>query len=281
MRSIIDPREMTAVSDELRANGRVIALVPTMGYFHRGHLSLFQVAKANADLLVVSIFVNPIQFGPAEDYRGYPRNVDGDRAMAQNAGVDYLFCPEADVMYPSGYSTYVEVTALQHLLCGAFRPHHFKGVATICLKLFNIVKPHVVVFGQKDAQQAVIIRRMIQDLNLDLEMIVAPTVREPDGLAASSRNEYLTSEEREEAVVLHKALEHARRLIESGERRYETVRGEIVALIQEKPLAELEYAEIVEADTLKKVDPLRGDILIAVACRFGKARLIDNIALKI
>lgn len=252
-----------------------------MGYLHRGHISLFELARKRADVLVASIFVNPKQFGPKEDYNTYPRDLERDKTMAEDAGVDIIFYPDVDAMYPPGYSTYVEVTELQDLLCGAFRRGFFRGVTTVCLKLFNIVKPHIVVFGQKDAQQAVIIRRMIEDLNLDLELILAPTVREPDGLAVSSRNEYLTREERKQAVVLYQALRHGRKLIESGERNPEEVKTEIAKLIKSKPLARLEYVEIVEANTLKGVDSLRGEILIALACWFGKARLIDNISLKI
>lgn len=281
MSLIKNPEEMSSLSKRLRTEGHSIAFVPTMGYLHQGHISLFKLARKKADVLVASIFVNPKQFGPKEDYHTYPRGFKRDKAMAEDAGVDIIFYPDVDVMYPPGYSTYVEVTELQDVLCGAFRRGFFRGVATVCLKLFNIVRPHLVVFGQKDAQQAVIIRRMIKDLNLDLELIVAPTVREPDGLAVSSRNEYLTREERKQAVVLYEALEHGRKLIESGERNPEKVKTEIAKLIKSKPLARLEYVEIVGANSLKGIDLLQGEILIALACWFGKARLIDNISLKI
>jgi pantoate--beta-alanine ligase len=213
--------------------------------------------------------------------RGHPRDTGRDAALAEKVGVDVLFCPEVEEIYPEGYSTYVEVTGLQDGLCGAFRPGHFRGVATVCLKLFNIVKPDVAVFGQKDAQQSIIIRRMIEDLNLAIEMVTVPTVREPDGLAISSRNGYLSEEERRQATVLHEALEYAKRLVQSGERDSEKIISEMTQLIERKPLARIEYVAAVDARDLKTVDSLRGDVLIAVACRFGNARLIDNLNLKI
>lgn len=281
VRLITNPEEMRSVSERLRTEGRSISLVPTMGCLHQGHLSLFSTAKQKTDTVVVSIFVNPKQFAPGEDYRDYPRDVKRDDAIAKQADVDFIFHPRVEDMYPQRYSTYVEVKKLQDVLCGAFRPGHFRGVATVCLKLFNIVRPHVVVFGQKDAQQAVIIRRMIRDLNLPLELIVAATRREPDGLAISSRNRYLSEEERTEAAVLYEALEQARKLVRAGERSSEKIKAEIIRLIKGKPLAKLEYVDIVDTESLKSVDLLQGEILIALACWFGKARLIDNLSLRI
>lgn len=281
MHLIRNTEDMRSLSERLRSEGRSIALVPTMGCLHEGHLSLFTVAKERADIAVVSIFVNPKQFGPEEDYRNYPRDIERDKAVVDRSGVDFLFYPDVKTMYPQGYCTYVEVSGLQDVLCGAFRPGHFKGVATVCLKFFNIVRPNVVIFGQKDAQQAVIIRRMIHDLNLGIEMIAVPTVREWDGLAISSRNKYLSDEERKQAGVLYAALEHARKLVESGERSSEKIKTEIIQLIKSKPLARLEYVDIVDLESLNKVDSLRGEILITFACWFGKARLIDNMSLKI
>ncbi len=281
MRLIRNPEEMRSLTERLRIEGRRIALVPTMGCFHEGHLSLFAIAKEKADVVVVSIFVNPKQFGPGEDYRNYPRDTGKDVAMVEHTGVDFIFHPGAEDVYPEGYSTYVEVTRLQDVLCGAFRPGHFKGVVTVCLKLFNIVRPHVVVFGQKDAQQTVLVRRMIKDLNLGLEIVTGPTVREPDGLAVSSRNRYLSEEEREQAIVLHEALELAGELVESGERSSEKIENEIAGLINSRTLAKLEYVDIVDAENLESLDTLRGEILIALACWFGGARLIDNTSFKI
>jgi len=273
--------EMRTVSEDLRKRDRSISLVPTMGYLHRGHLSLIAMAKERTDVVVVSIFVNPAQFGPGEDYRDYPRDVERDYTMLAEAAVDFVFYPAVEDMYPHGYSTYVEVTGLQDTLCGSFRPGHFRGVATVCLKLFNIVRPHVVVFGQKDAQQVVIIRRMIRDLNLPLELMVAPTEREPDGLAVSSRNRYLSEEERRQAAVLYESLEHGRKLVESGEKSSDKLRTEILQRIKSKPLAKPEYVDVVDAESLQSVDHLHGEILIVLACWFGKARLIDNVLLKI
>lgn len=281
MHPVANLEEMRTVSEDLRKRDRSISLVPTMGYLHRGHLSLIAMAKERTDVVVVSIFVNPAQFGPGEDYRDYPRDVERDYTMLAEAAVDFVFYPAVEDMYPHGYSTYVEVTGLQDTLCGSFRPGHFRGVATVCLKLFNIVRPHVVVFGQKDAQQVVIIRRMIRDLNLPLELMVAPTEREPDGLAVSSRNRYLSEEERRQAAVLYESLEHGRKLVESGEKSSDKLRTEILQRIKSKPLAKPEYVDVVDAESLQSVDHLHGEILIVLACWFGKARLIDNVLLKI
>jgi pantoate--beta-alanine ligase len=278
---IRDIEEMKNVAASSRGEGKSIGLVPTMGDFHPGHLSLFRLSRERVQVLVVSVFVNPTQFGPGEDYEAYPRDLDADARMAQGEGVDLLFHPDVDRMYPDGYATYVQVAGLEDLLCGLSRPGHFRGVATVCLKLFHIVKPHLVVFGQKDGQQAVIVRKMIDELNLDVEMMIGPTVREPDGLAMSSRNRYLDEEERREASVLYAALRHAEVLIESGERNPEAVAGRMRALIERAPRARLEYVSLVDARTLKNVDVLMGDVLIALSCWFGKARLIDNLLLNI
>jgi pantoate--beta-alanine ligase len=276
-----DIGKMKSLADAFRGEGKKIGLVPTMGDFHPGHRSLFRLAREKVEALVVSVFINPTQFGPAEDYEDYPRNIKADSQMARAEDVDVLFHPDVDQMYPDGYSTYVQVTGLEDLLCGASRPGHFRGVTTVCLKLFNIVRPDLVVFGQKDGQQAIIVRKMIEELNLDVEMTVGPTVRESDGLAISSRNRYLNGEERREAPILYKALKHAADLIQAGERNPEVVSSEMEKLIHSAPLARLEYISLVDAETLRDVDLLSGSVLIALSCSFGKARLIDNVLLKI
>jgi pantoate--beta-alanine ligase len=280
MQVIEKPKQMQSLSEALRREGKKIAFVPTMGYFHEGHLTLMREAKRLGDVLVVSIFVNPLQFGPSEDYDRYPRDLERDLKMAEEVGVDIVFHPQVEDIYPPNFQTYVEVSELQKYLCGKFRPNHFRGVATVVLKLFNIVKPHVAVFGLKDYQQYLIIKRMVEDLNLDVEVVGIPTVREEDNLAASSRNVYLNMEERKAARALYKALMEAKRLFEEGERNASKLLEASRKVIEREPLVNLQYLELCDPETL---EPLSGNIeraLLAIAAWVGKTRLIDNIILE-
>lgn len=265
----------------LRAAGRRIGLVPTMGYLHEGHASLIRRAQRQSDEVVVSLFVNPRQFGPGEDYQAYPRDLDRDLRLIRETGGDIVFIPSTEEMYAGDFATSVHVEGLTEGLCGASRPGHFRGVTTVVAKLFTAVKPHLAVFGQKDAQQALVIRRMVRDLNLDVEVLIAPTVRELDGLALSSRNVYLNPEERLEAAVLYQALRLARQMAEDGERDAQKIVRRMTALISERPSARIDYVSIVDTGGLKPVDRLTGEVLVAVAVRFGRARLIDNVILKL
>ncbi len=273
--------DMHRAADEMRGGGLRIGLVPTMGYLHEGHLSLIRQARRASDRVVVSIFVNPMQFGPKEDFSTYPRDFERDVKLIREAGGDLVYAPSAEEMYPEGYATSVAVERLTEHLCGALRPGHFQGVATVVTKLFATVKPHLAVFGQKDAQQAVVIRRMARDLNLDVEIRAAPTVREADGLARSSRNVYLSPEERREAPVLYEALQEAKALVVQGERRAPVVVEAMRRRIASRPHAQIGYVSAVDAEDLKPVEALSGAVLFAVAVRFGEARLIDNLQLSI
>ena len=254
---------------------RPVALVPTMGALHAGHVSLINAARGNP-FVVVSIFVNPTQFGPNEDFARYPRPLERDLEICAECGVDAVFTPDAAEMYPPGFRTFVEVTEFSDVLEGASRPGHFRGVATVVLKLLNLVRPDRVYFGQKDYQQTLIIRRMVRDLNLPLEVAVRPTIREPDGLALSSRNRYLDAGQRREAVALNEALAEAEALIRAGERDPAMIEGAMAQRIARARGAALVYAVAVDADTLRPVTPLKGTILLALAARFGGTRLIDN-----
>jgi len=278
--------QLIATSDAMRAwsragrdAGKRIGLVPTMGALHRGHLSLIQAARAACGAVVVSVYVNPLQFGPTEDFRAYPRDREKDAALADSAGCDLLFVPSDAEMHPPGHRTFVEVQGMQEVLCGRSRPGHFRGVATVVAKLFAIVRPDVAFFGEKDAQQVRIIRRMERDLHLGVEIVSCPTVREADGLALSSRNAYLTDAERRAAPVLHRALRAAADRARSGE----TGAARLVALVRDtiasEPLARLDYAEAVDGETLDPVTAAGPGTLLAVAAWFGRARLIDNITL--
>jgi pantoate--beta-alanine ligase len=259
-----------------RKRGLIIGLVPTMGALHEGHAGLLRAARQECGYVVVSIFVNPTQFGPNEDYARYPRPFETDLAFCSAEGVDLVFAPDAATIYLPDFHTFVEVPDLQDTLCGASRPGHFRGVATVVLKLFNIVAPDIAYFGQKDAQQARIIRQMARDLDMPMEVRICPIVREPDGLALSSRNRYLSAEERKNATVLHRALIAARDLIQRGERDPATVRRAMTELIAATPGAVLDYAEVVDVDSLRPPGVVRGQVLLAVAVRFGQTRLIDN-----
>lgn len=273
--------ELKKMIKEARGKGLRVGFVPTMGYFHEGHLSLIRRAKEENELVVVSLFVNPIQFGPKEDLASYPRDLKRDQELASGAGADILFTPEASEMYPANYQTYVEVTGVSQGLCGASRPGHFRGVATVVLKLFNIVAADRAYFGEKDAQQLRVIRRMAADLNLDLEIIGCPIIREKDGLAMSSRNVYLNPQERQAALSLSRALQTARQLIEKGERDPQVINRRMQDFFNSEPLVAVDYIEIVSGDTLKPITLLSGEVLIAVAAKLGKTRLIDNMTFQI
>ncbi|HKY09526.1 MAG TPA: pantoate--beta-alanine ligase [Candidatus Binatia bacterium] len=267
---------MRAWSESERRSGRRIALVPTMGFLHRGHLCLVRDAKARADRLVVSIFVNPTQFGPGEDFAGYPRDFERDREFLKSQGVDVLFHPTVAEMYPPGAQTHVDVERLSLPLCGALRPGHFRGVATVVAKLFNIVLPHVAVFGEKDYQQLQLIRRLVRDLSLGVEIIGHPIVREPDGLAMSSRNAYLSEHERAAAVCLSRALCKAERLFRRGERSAAGLVRAALSELEKEALAVVEYVKLCDAETLDVIERIDDSAVLALAIRIGKARLIDN-----
>jgi pantoate--beta-alanine ligase len=278
MRIISSIGEMQRMAEELRLSGKRIGVVPTMGFLHDGHRSLIQAARGKSDIVIVTIFVNPTQFSPSEDFEQYPRDLERDRRLAEKAGCDILFAPQAGEMYPERHLTYVEVEALSKILEGEFRPTHFRGVTTVVAKLFNITKPHLAVFGQKDAQQAVIIRQMVGDLNFDVKILVMPIVRESDGLAMSSRNVYLSPKGRAEALVLRRALVLAEELIRGGERDTGSIKRRVDQLISEKRSAAADYVAIVDANTLEELRTLESGrrTLIAVAVRVESTRLIDN-----
>lgn len=254
--------------------------VPTMGYLHEGHLSLVRRARAETSSVVVSIFVNPAQFGPGEDLNSYPRDTECDLALLRKEGVDIVFIPSTDEMYPGRFDSWVEVGKVAERLEGACRPGHFRGVATVCAKLFDIVQPARAYFGQKDAQQVVVIKKMVADLNMNLEIVALPTVRESDGLAMSSRNTRLNPEERKAASVLHRSLTLAQQLWSQGEKGAERIRREMRALIQKQPLASIDYVSVADAETLDELKKVKPPALVSLAVRIGKTRLIDNIVLE-
>lgn len=271
------PRIMREISKELRFKGKSIGFIPTMGALHEGHLSLIRRAKEENDIVIVSIFVNPTQFAQGEDYEKYPRDVELDKEKLEALAIDYLFLPDVNSLYPEGYSTYVVVEGLSDKLCGIFRPGHFRGVATIVCKLFNIVKPLRAYFGQKDYQQSLIIRRMVEDLNFDIEIIVCPTVREQDGLAMSSRNLYLNEKERQSATVIYKALKEGERLLNEGEKPLD-VKLKMHEIFKNEPLIrEIQYAGVYDPLTLEEVKERQNKYLLAVALKIGDTRLIDNL----
>lgn len=271
------PRIMREISKELRFKGKSIGFIPTMGALHEGHLSLIRRAKEENDIVIVSIFVNPTQFAQGEDYEKYPRDVELDKEKLEALAIDYLFLPDVNSLYPEGYSTYVVVEGLSDKLCGIFRPGHFRGVATIVCKLFNIVKPLRAYFGQKDYQQSLIIRRMVEDLNFDIEIIVCPTVREQDGLAMSSRNLYLNEKERQSATVIYKALKEGERLLNEGEKPLD-VKLKMHEIFKNEPLIrEIQYAGVYDPLTLEEVKERQNKYLLAIALKIGDTRLIDNL----
>lgn len=280
MKIIRDISQMQKYSDFYRQKGNILGLVPTMGYLHEGHLSLMRIMRPRCNQMVVSIFVNPTQFAPSEDLDRYPRDFVRDRQLCQREKVDVIFYPSADQIYPMSYLTYVNVDKMTKLLCGKYRPGHFKGVTTIVAKLFNIVKPHLAIFGEKDYQQLRVIQQMVKDLNFNIQIINGPIVREPDGLALSSRNEYLNKEERENARVLYKSLQLAKRLYANGERDCLKLKRKIKKFISTVQDAKIEYVEIVDPNTLQSIKTIQDKVLVALAVYIGKTRLIDNIKLR-
>lgn len=281
MQIIKNISEMQSLVDSLRVKGEKISFVPTMGFLHEGHLSLVEIAKKNSTFVVVSIFVNPTQFGPNEDFDSYPRDFERDKNLLEAKGVDVLFAPTKEEFYNPNHLTYVQNDSLSNFLCGNSRPNHFRGVTTVVTKLFNTVKPNFAVFGQKDAQQVLIIKKMVKDLNFDVKILVGEISRENDGLAMSSRNKYLSKAERKDALVLFQSLRLAEKMISEGESNSDLVIAKMTDLILEKETAKVDYIEIVSAESLQKIDILKGEILIALAVFIGQTRLIDNKILKL
>jgi pantoate--beta-alanine ligase len=280
MKIVKSVAEMKALARAWAGAGKRIGFVPTMGYLHEGHLSLVRESRSRADITVVSIFVNPTQFGPHEDFQKYPRDLENDAAYLERGGVDCLFHPEASEIYPPGYRTYVEVQGLQDRLCGRSRPGHFRGVVTVVLKLFEIVRPDLAFFGAKDAQQVLIIGRMAADLDLDVEVVTCPLVREADGLALSSRNAYLSPEERKAALALSTGLRWAEKAVAAGERDAGRLVAGVRSVLEAEPLARIDYIEAVDTETLEPVAEVRGEVLLALAVFLGSTRLIDNVRLR-
>ncbi len=269
--------EIRAWVRKTRVAGKTIGFVPTMGALHIGHVSLIRAAAARCDSVVVSIFVNPTQFGPGEDFEKYPRPLEKDLALCEQNGADAVFAPSPREMYPRENLTWVTVEKVSEPLCGRFRPGHFRGVATVCTKLFNIVGADLAFFGQKDAQQVAVIQRMVADLNLPLEIVVCPTVREPDGLAMSSRNQYLSPQERKEATVIYRSLQKSAELIRTGEKDVARITAQMREVLRQVPSLRIEYVSLADAATLEDLPRVQGKVLIAVAGRLGSTRLIDNI----
>jgi pantoate--beta-alanine ligase len=276
---IASPIEMQRWSEDIRRRGETLAFVPTMGFLHEGHITLMREGRARATRLASSLFVNPTQFGPNEDFSRYPRNFDGDCELMRRVPVDVLFAPEPEVMFPPGSQTWVEATEVTQGLCGDHRPGHFRGVTTVVAKLFNIVKPHMALFGEKDFQQLRAIQRMVVDLNFDLEIVPVPTVREPDGLAMSSRNAYLSAEERQRALALSRGLRAAQKAAESGVCTTAQIACAARTVLERTAGVEIEYVDAVDCETLKPIDRFDRAIVVAIAARVGKTRLIDNITL--
>jgi len=279
MQTINSIKEMQTFSNREMGEGKTIALVPTMGFFHPGHLSLMEEGRRRGDSLVVSIFVNPTQFGAGEDYEDYPRNMERDQKLAEETGVDVIFAPPVDEMYPSDYQTCVNVEEVTKNLCGISRPTHFRGVTTVVCKLFSIVKPHFAIFGEKDFQQLVAIRQMVSDLNIDVKIVGMPIYREEDGLALSSRNKYLTPDERKAALCLFRSLMRAKELFRQGERKTEEILSEVMSIIEAEQLAEIDYVKICDVKTLKDIEQINQETVLALAVKIGNTRLIDNIVL--
>ena len=281
MKVIKTVQEIRKFIQTAKAKDKTIGFVPTMGALHEGHLSLMRQSKKENDITVVSIFVNPKQFGPKEDFARYPREEKKDKLLAQRAKVDIIFYPSVEEIYPQGYLTYVEVEQLTQGLCGRSRPGHFRGVTTVVTKLLNIVTPNILYLGQKDAQQAIVLRKMIQDLNISTEVKICPTIREKDGLAMSSRNSYLSDEHRQEAPFLFQSLKYAQKKIAEGERNVTAINREVTLMIEKNTSAEIEYVECVNTQTLRPLKTIQGEMLLALAVRFGPTRLIDNLMFKV
>ena len=280
METIKTIKEMKELSSQARAAGKTIAFVPTMGFFHEGHLSLMREGRRRGDFLIISLFVNPTQFGPHEDFKNYPRDFERDSKMAREVGTDILFAPEPGEMYPPDHQTIVRVQKVTENLCGRSRPTHFQGVTTVVLMLFEIVMPHVAIFGEKDYQQLVTVQQMVRDLHMSLEVIGMPTVREADGLAMSSRNTYLLPEERKAALSLYRSLQKAKELLQKGEQEADRILQEVKGILQSEPLVKIDYAQICDALTLRDVDRIERDVVIALAAYLGKTRLIDNLVFR-
>ena len=276
MKIVSTVNDVRSTVKEWKKNDLKVGLVPTMGFLHEGHLSLIKKAVAENDKVVVSVFVNPTQFGPNEDFEAYPRDLNKDAALCEEAGADLIFHPEPEEMYPDGFCSSVNMTGLTDALCGKSRPIHFQGVCTVVSKLFNIAAPDNAYFGEKDAQQLAIIKRMVKDLNFDIKITGCPIIREEDGLAKSSRNTYLNPEERQAALVLSKAVKCGRSLVEGGEKDSAVILKEMKSIIENEPLARIDYVEIVDMNTMKNIDKVKGDVLCAMAVYIGKTRLIDN-----
>lgn len=279
MRIIESIPEMQQAAESWRCEGKRIGLVPTMGYVHEGHLALMRGIRDRSDVLVVSVFVNPAQFGPGEDLARYPRDLDRDIRLMTETGVDIAFVPQVTEMYPEGYQTFVTVTDVTVPLCGRSRPAFFRGVTTVVSKLFHIVRPHVAIFGEKDFQQLVTIRRMVQDLDMGIEIIGHPTVREADGLAMSSRNAYLTPEQRQKAVRLNRSLKEAQNLVQGGEKNSEIILKKVHEVLAEGDEVRIDYVQLCDPGTLQEVTRIAGPTLLALAVHVGAARLIDNAVL--
>jgi pantoate--beta-alanine ligase len=277
MQLITSFKKIQQLSFSLKCQGKKISFVPTMGALHKGHLSLVKRAKKLGDFVMVSIFVNPTQFGPKEDYKKYPRDLKKDKELLQKAGCNLIFAPKVNDIYTEEYLTYIDVEVLSQKLEGALRPGHFKGVCTVVAKLFNIVQPDFAIFGQKDAQQALIIKKMTADLNFPVKIIVCPTVREKDGLACSSRNSYLNPEERDQAKILYQSLKLGEKLIKAGEKNPLKVIKKMTEMIQQMPLAKIDYIALTDTRTLEPVRKIKGELLLSLAVRFGKTGLIDNL----
>lgn len=275
-------KELRNLLKNQKKQGASVGLVPTMGFLHEGHKSLMDRARRENDILVASVFVNPTQFGPNEDLEAYPRDIERDKEIMASAGVDYVFYPTVEEMYPKGYSTYVNVEgALTSRMCGASRQGHFRGVATVVSKLFNLCVPDRAYFGMKDAQQVSVIQRMVEDMNFDLDVVACPIVREADGLALSSRNTYLDPQQRKDALILSKSLSRAREMIDGGEREADTIYSEMKKMIDTIEYAKIDYIEILDAKSLEPLQTLEGDVLIALAVWVGKPKLLDNIRLEV
>ena len=280
MQTIHEPSAVQRLCESLRSAGKTIGFVPTMGFLHEGHLSLMRKAREDSGVVVLSIFVNPTQFAQGEDFGSYPRDLEGDVVKAEGVGADLVFAPSAGSMYPKGFRTFVEVTELTEGLCGASRPGHFRGVTTVVAKLFNLIRPHRTYFGQKDYQQSVVVRRLVADLNFDLDVVVLPTVREPDGLAMSSRNARLAPEQRKAALVLHRSLRLSEARVRAGERNANAILDEMRAVIESESLAHIDYVALCDPETLQPIGLIEGPTLAALAVRFGSTRLIDNTLIK-
>ena len=274
----IDQMQREAI--HLLQSGKTVVLVPTMGYFHEGHLALMREGRKHGDALIVSIFVNPKQFGPAEDLQRYPRDLERDVTLAESVGVDAVFAPEAGAMYEEGFQTYVDLGLLPRYLCGPSRPNHFRGVATVVAKLFNVVRPQIAMFGEKDYQQLAVIRRMVRDLNFGIRIIGVPTVREPDGLAMSSRNTYLSEDERHSSLSLFASLQRAQQAVREGERDPQTLIRSTSEFISSHRFTNIDYVAVCDPDTLESVNRIDKPALMALAVWVGDTRLIDNIILR-